>query len=279
VSSESTTASPPSSEPCATCGAPLAVDQRYCLECGARRAYLSSMLAAGPHGSDTPVPAAEPGVTPTPPMRTGGATAVIAGVGVLLLAMGVGVLIGRSSGSSSGKETAAVAPVISVAAPSTGAAAGAPPSTAAFSDDWPSGKDGYTVQLQTLPEAGTEVGAVAAAKAAAAAKGATGVGALKSDDYSSLAAGSYIVYAGVYTTKPDAQKALPGLKKNFPGATVVKVSNSAQSSAASPSGSESGVGQTPSKPAPPTVLNNLRKGGGGSYEQKSKNLPNVVSTG
>jgi hypothetical protein len=42
---------------------------------------------------------------------------------------------------------------------------------------------------------------------------------------------------------------------------------------------ESGVGATPSKPAPPTVLKNLRTGSGQSYEQKSKNLPNVVSTG
>jgi hypothetical protein len=36
----------------------------------------------------------------------------------------------------------------------------------------------------------------------------------------------------------------------------------------------------PSKPAPPSVLKSLHTGGsGGSYEQKSKNLPNVVETG
>ena len=38
-----------------------------------------------------------------------------------------------------------------------------------------------------------------------------------------------------------------------------------------------GVGSVPSKPAPPSVLKNLHtKSSGGSYEQKSKNLPDVV---
>ena len=41
-----------------------------------------------------------------------------------------------------------------------------------------------------------------------------------------------------------------------------------------------GVGSVPSKPAPPSVLKNLHtKSSGESYEQKSKNLPNVVETG
>ena len=44
-------------------------------------------------------------------------------------------------------------------------------------------------------------------------------------------------------------------------------------------GSGKGVGETPSKPAPPSVLNNLRSSKGKSYEEKSKNLPDVVETG
>lgn len=40
-----------------------------------------------------------------------------------------------------------------------------------------------------------------------------------------------------------------------------------------------GTGNSLSKPAPPSTLKNLRKGGSGqSYEQRSKNLPNVVGT-
>jgi hypothetical protein len=61
-----------------------------------------------------------------------------------------------------------------------------------------------------------------------------------------------------------------------PTGSAAKKSGKGPSSASLPAG----VGQTPSKPAPPAVLQNLRTGGSGqSYEQKSKSLPNVVSTG
>jgi hypothetical protein len=40
------------------------------------------------------------------------------------------------------------------------------------------------------------------------------------------------------------------------------------------------TGSSITKPAPPSAAQSLRSGGSGqSYEQKSKNLPNVVSTG
>jgi hypothetical protein len=114
---------------------------------------------------------------------------VIAGVGVLLLAMGVGVLIGRAG--SGGSKAAAAPQVISVAQPGAGTA----PSTA------------------TTPA----------------------------------------------TTSTPTRSATP--KPTKPA-------------------SSGGAGQVPSKPAPPTVLQNLHNGGSGqSYEQKSKNLPDVVSTG
>ncbi len=184
------------SEPCPHCGTPLALDQRYCLECGAPRTYLSGMLLERlqtPSAQTSPVP---------PPIQSpssqawqrGNALTLIAGIGVLLLAMGVGVLIGRSGGSSS---AAAPPQVITVGGATTGAANATP--------------------TPTTPEASS------AAKAGAVA-GAAGGGA-----------------------KHKANQA--------------------------------GVGATPSKPAPPTVLKNLRTGSGQSYEQKSKNLPNVVSTG
>jgi hypothetical protein len=297
MSSESI-ASPPSPvgapEPCRGCGAPLAEDQRYCLECGERRAPMSSVLLGGP-----PSPSASPQGPPSAPTTPPGApdddagrnnaVTVIAGVGVLLLAMGVGVLIGRSGG---GKQAPSSAPqVITVASGATsGTSTGATSEPATFSDDWPSGTSGYTVQLQTLPVTGTQVSAVEAAKSAASAKGATSVGALKSEDFSSLTPGNYVVYAGVYHKRAEAQKALPGLKKKFASAQVVKVSSGeAAGSSSSPSGSQagaSGAGSSPSNPAPPSVVEKLKSTGkekgpssGKSYEEQSKKLPNVVSTG
>lgn len=256
---------------------------------------MSSVLLGGPP-SPSASPQGPPSAPPTLPVAPddgagrNNAVTVIAGVGVLLLAMGVGVLIGRSGG---GKQAPPSAPqVITVASgAASGTSTGAASEPAAFSDDWPSGTSGYTVQLQTLPVTGTQVSAVEAAKSAASAKGATSAGALKSEDFSSLTPGNYVIYAGVYHKRAEAQKALPGLKQKFASAQVVKVSSgeAAGSSSSSPSGSRagaSGAGSSPSNPAPPSVVEKLKATGkekgpssGKSYEEQSKKLPNVVSTG
>jgi len=242
---------------------------------------MSSVLLGEPPLRDAPRTAAS-SAPPSAPSPDGAGQrnntlTVIAGVGVLLLAMGVGVLIGRSGTS---KQSAAAPQVISVAAaPSVGAGAtGA--SEPSFSGDWPSGTSGYTVQLQVLSQAGSTVSAVESAKSAASAKGAKSVGALKSEEFSSLTAGNYVIYSGVYHKKPEAEKALAGLKKSFPGAQVVAVSNSGSGSSAAGSGATSGgAGNSESHPAPPSVLKSLKGVKGKSYEEKSKALPDVVETG
>jgi hypothetical protein len=216
---------PVGAEPCPHCGATLALDQRYCLECGAPRTYLGGMLlerlrapagngqpgqalqaglpnGAGPPNGTAPPQSTAPFGAPASasPWQRGGALTLIAGIGVLLLAMGVGVLIGRSGGSSG--SSSGPPQVISVGgAPSTGAAT--TPTTA-------------TATPAETPAAKTGAGSSPAAK-------------------------------------HKAKEAASG---------------------------SSGVGSTPSKPAPATVLKNLHTGGSGqNYEQKSKNLPNVVETG
>jgi len=155
---------------------------------------MSSVLLGGPQSGGLSQPQAPP-AAPAPHGSAladgagrGNAVTVIAGVGVLLLAMGVGVLIGRSSASS--KPSAAPASVITVQPGATTTGATSTPATA-------------------TPEA----------------KG------------------------GTSSSKKGAKKGAPG------------------------------VGSSISKPAPPTVLNGLHSSKGKSYEEKSKNLPNVVETG
>ncbi len=248
---------------------------------------MSGFLAAGfPAGSA--VPSSPPAAPPTPPTPPGGAgdpsrnggLLLLAGIGLLLLAMGIGVLIGRSSAKSS----PGPAQVVTI-----GSSATAPTSSgeeASFSDDWPSGTKGYTVQLQTLPKSGTTKAAVEQAKSAATGKGASSVGALLSDHFSSLGAGSYIIYSGVYHKRAEAEKALKGLQSKFPGAKVIAVTEGGSgggtggsSKESSEAGSGSGAGSNLSHPAPPSALEGLKKARGKSYVEKSKNLPNVVSTG
>lgn len=98
-------------EPCTRCGAALAPDQRYCLNCGKRRgeARVDFRRHLKPDVGGVPDrPAGAPtGAVPTPP--TGGekrqrdyaplaAAGGIAVLGVMLL---IGVLIGRGTGSPS----------------------------------------------------------------------------------------------------------------------------------------------------------------------------------
>jgi hypothetical protein len=271
----------------------MAADQRYCLHCGERRTPMSSVLLGVPAastGAEPDTPPRPPGVPPADATaQRSSALTVISGVGVLLLAMGTGVLIGRSGAT---RTVTVSQPVLTVPG-AAGATAPGVSASEAFSDDWPAGTSGYTVELQTLPQAGTAVSAVQATKARAAAKGAKSVGALVSDDFSSLTPGRYVIYSGVYQTKGEAQRALPPLAKSFPGAKVIAVSNDGSgagggtargrgasgASGKAGSGASGGAGSgTLSHPAA-APSEGAHKTKGKSFEERSKNLPNVVQTG
>jgi hypothetical protein len=98
---------------CASCGALLAADQRYCLECGQRRGdprlpFMDAVVLMDPvkrprQAPPPPTKRKRRGVSPN--------AALIAGVGTLLLALGIGVLIGRS-GPQEVASTAPPAPIV-----------------------------------------------------------------------------------------------------------------------------------------------------------------------
>jgi hypothetical protein len=92
------------SDRCANCGSPLAPDQRYCVECGERRgtARFSFESLAVPKAA---APAA-PKKHRRP--RISSSFSFILGVATLLLALGVGVLIGHNTNTP--KQTAAATP-------------------------------------------------------------------------------------------------------------------------------------------------------------------------
>jgi hypothetical protein len=105
-------------EPCQECGALLAADQRYCLNCGKRRAeprvdfqrYLtpSSDQATPPQQPETSTEATSP--DPSGSGRDYAPLAAVGGIAVLGLMLLVGVLIGKGNNTT----TAAPAPVIRV---------------------------------------------------------------------------------------------------------------------------------------------------------------------
>ena len=122
-------------EPCASCGAPLAGDQRYCLECGARRAQarvpFRDILATGGAPPPGPAPAAT-AVQESPPARSG--LAFLGGLLCLLLALGVGVLIGNS-GDDAATATAPPPQVITVGGAAAAPAATTPAATTTAASD------------------------------------------------------------------------------------------------------------------------------------------------
>jgi hypothetical protein len=95
---------------CPDCGAPMAADQRYCLACGHRRGdpRLPFMDAATSTGSADARAGAGRTPPPPPPSKQSSRgwnpnAALIVGVAILILAVGLGFLVGRAGheGSSS----------------------------------------------------------------------------------------------------------------------------------------------------------------------------------
>jgi hypothetical protein len=216
-----------SGEPCAACGTPLAADQRYCLNCGTRRGgprlpyqeYLSNSRATAASTDN--------GVAAAPVPRGGDVSplGVVFGIALLGGMLLIGVLLGRGTDDSSQSQPQ----VVTVGSeqtttPSQGAATTPEPSPSAdVVSDWPTGQDGWTVELGTLDKAGTTADDVDATKSDLTNKGATDVGVLDSDLYPSLPGGAYVLYSGVYDSKQEATAALKDLS-DFADALVVEVS-------------------------------------------------------
>ncbi|HUA10994.1 MAG TPA: hypothetical protein VMA83_03235 [Solirubrobacteraceae bacterium] len=278
--SDAALAPPPAQAPraCPACGAAIAADQRYCLECGERQIGRSDFLFAGAGG------AAVGGGAPAPPLRPVAgddsgderrrrAWLLLGLVGVLLLAMGVGVLIGKA-----GKTPTLPTKVIQVEGHGGGGGGETPTATeAGFSSDWPSGKSGYTVELKTLPS-GSSAAAVAAAKSAATSAGASGVGALKAEEFSSLGGSEYVIYSGQYASRSAANAALSPLKKKFPGAKVIEVSNKESSSGPAESNAEEKKKKSGDAITKPESLEKAEKQSGHpkSEQEESEKLPDNV---
>lgn len=113
---------------CPSCGAALAEDQRYCLNCGQRRgeprvdfrqhldqqATATKEPAAPSNGAGPPAAVAPLPPPPEKPQRDYAPLAAAGGIAVLGIMLLIGVLIGRGTGS--GEESAGAPQVITVGA-------------------------------------------------------------------------------------------------------------------------------------------------------------------
>lgn len=258
---------------CRSCGAELATDQRYCVNCGARRADprvdYQQHLGAGQNGNGA---APAPGVVVPATAPVGddpGATRAISplgaavAVGLLLIAVLLGAVIGKGNGSSD------KAPVL-VGSAQSGSSTNV---SAQLTDEW-GGSSGWTIQVTAVSKDGADVAQVNQTKSDVQAKGASDVGVLDSDLYPSLEPAQWVVFAGRYDSKAQASKALGQIQGDFPDAKVVEVSTDA----AGASGKDSGAGSSDSKATNP-ALSDLQSSSPEDYSKKSKKLPDTVGTG
>jgi hypothetical protein len=106
-----------SGDQCPTCKAHMAADQRYCLNCGHRRGdprlpFMDAVVFMD--AVNRPRDAAPPPPSGERKPRLSANASLIAGIATLVLAIGVGVLIGRSGESSAPGAAAPATQVIKV---------------------------------------------------------------------------------------------------------------------------------------------------------------------
>jgi hypothetical protein len=78
--------------------------------------------------------------------------------------------------------------------------------------EWPSGEDGWTIALASLPQTGGRAPALARASSARR-KGLDAVGVLDSSRYASLHPGYWIVFSGIYASEAEATSALEAARR------------------------------------------------------------------
>lgn len=238
----------PTYEPCVGCGAPLDERQRYCLACGTRRRNANDpaarFLSTATRRQRNPAVAPRSGAAPR---RRGASLATALAIAAIPAALGVGVLIGRSSNNNDASLLAAVkadrSPVV-LSSNNSGAATGS--SAAASASDSGGGVShpastysltrGYAVQLSTLPSS-TTAAAAAKVERADRAKGAPSVGVIAQSDFQvnpHPPAGAYVVYSGAYSSQSVAQDALKKIKHSFPAAKVISVRSHSAAAVAAP---------------------------------------------
>jgi len=249
---------------CPNCQATLAADQRYCLNCGQRltepRVDFQRALGLSPEPAVSVPRAAF--------WDQRGPLITFAGIAAIVVALGVGIVIGRGNNPTpvAAKATIVTVPEAASAGTAAAGAAAAPVATTAVTETWAASSSGFTVELSTLPST-AQASDVSAAESAATSKGASAIGVLSGDRHSGTPTGKYVIYSGQYSTQKQADAAKAKLKMNFPDAIVLHVTPSSRSAGSSASSKVN------------TQVSKLSKLSGPASVKASAKLPSTLATG
>ena len=210
-------------ETCQECGAPMSRQQRYCVNCAARR--------SGADNPSTQYFAAASrwrrrgGVRQEPEIRRVGKPAAVAALCLLPVAIAGGILIGRGDSGSGVSDAALLAAMNSGGGATAAATTGETGATAkTVADTSTTGEvlksdfkldDGYTVKIDLLPVSSTDSASAKAAASAAEGKGAKDVGVINPSDFQlkpDQGTEDYVLFSGQFKSKGEADKALASRK-------------------------------------------------------------------
>jgi cell division septation protein DedD len=213
---------------CPACGAPAEPGQEYCLQCGARL-----------------VPARQLGELGHAWQRRLGRYPgdwVFASLLLLLVAAGsatAGIVAGRDTETASGAQRTIVATSPVVAAPPSPPAQTEPPTTTTAKPRpkpkpatkpskpglavWPA-TDGFTVVVASIPARGGGL-SEATSKAREARSRGLKAGVLESGKFASLHPGYYVVFAGIYGSLEEAERAARADASKYPNAYAREIAH------------------------------------------------------
>jgi len=179
---------------CPRCGAPLAVGQEYCLECGLRQPGRARL---GPL-----------------PTELRALRLRIAGLAAIACAGAAVAIAVASDGTSAERVLTATGGSVTVRTPEV-----QPKSRLAV---WPRSRSGWTIVLVSIPKARGRDEAVAVAQQARS-RGLPRVGVLDSSQFASLQPGYWMTFAGRYQSEAGATGSLRRARAAVKGARVQRI--------------------------------------------------------
>ena len=192
---------------CPRCGASLRPEQEWCLQCGTG---LGARVAA-PRGWRLPLAV------------VGGllALAVIAVVLAIVELSGDAETVTTQPAPAATAAPTAAPPAATTPVPTatpTPSATATPAASGSGLGDWPAGKTGFTIVLES-----SSTRSAAEARGKELAGQGISVGILDSSGYRTLTPNRFVVFSGQYATRAQAKSALGGLKSRVAGAQVKRV--------------------------------------------------------
>lgn len=289
---------------CQECGAPMDGQQRYCINCAARRGDISNPATQYFAVASRNRSRAQAGpVTPQKSEQNGTRAAGVIFFALLPIAVAVGVIIGQggSDGGSAVDDAALLKALSNDGAATASVPEDATASTSATSTESNgvsqiitsdfSLQKGFAVSIATVPVKGATSETVEKAQSDAEAKGAKDVGVVDPGKFTiepAPKAGTYLIYSGEFKSRGDATKALAGLKKKFPDAEVVSISSSVDASGAKVlAETDHGTLHEVTNYVPPPekiesdtqLVNEIASDTGEDYLDSQEQLPDVIVVG